>query len=129
MNTKQFTISILKEARADENRTPFTPDQIKTLITNFPNIKISVQPSKKRCFRDEEYSKAGAKLDEDITNSNIIFGIKEIDISKIIEDKTYLFFSHTSKVPNGNFKNSQDPAIIYKKKTFKRSSKKKCYLD
>ena len=128
MNTKQFTISILKEARADENRTPFTPDQIKTLITNFPNIKISIQPSKKRCFRDEEYSKAGAKLDEDITNSNIIFGIKEIDISKIIEDKTYLFFSHTSKVPNGNFKNSQDPAIIYKKKLLREVLKKNVTL-
>ena len=63
MNTKQFTISILKEARVDENRAPFTPDQIKILITKFPNIKISVQPSKKRCFKDEEYSKAGAKLD------------------------------------------------------------------
>ena len=128
MNTKQFTISILKEARADENRTPFTPDQIKTLITNFPNIKISVQPSKKRCFKDEEYSKAGAKLDEDITNSNIIFGIKEIDISKIIEDKTYLFFSHTSKVPNGNFQNSQDPAIIYKKKLLREVLKKNVTL-
>ena len=128
MNTKQFTISILKEARADENRTPFTPDQIKTLITNFPNIIISVQPSKKRCFKDEEYSKAGAKLDEDITNSNIIFGIKEIDISKIIEDKTYLFFSHTSKVPNGNVQNSQDPAIIYKKKLLREVLKKNVTL-
>ena len=56
MNTKQFTISILKEARADENRTPFTPDQVKILIANFPNMKILVQPSKKRCFKDEEYS-------------------------------------------------------------------------
>ena len=128
MNTKQFTISILKEARADENRTPFTPDQIKTLITNFPNIKISVQPSKKRCFKDEEYSKAGAKLDEDITNSNIIFGIKEIDISKIIENKTYLFFSHTSKVPNGNFQNSEDPAIIYKKNLLREVLKKNVTL-
>ena len=128
MNTKQFTISILKEARADENRTPFTPDQIKTLITNFPNIKISVQPSKKRCFKDEEYYKAGAKLDEDITNSNIIFGIKEIDISKIIEDKTYLFFSHTSKVPNRNFQNSQDPAIIYKKNLLKEVLKRNVTL-
>ena len=128
MNAKQFTISILKEARADENRTPFTPDQIKTLITNFPNIKISVQPSKKRCFKDEEYYKAGAKLDEDITNSSIIFGIKEIDISKIIEGKTYLFFSHTSKVPNGNFKNSQDPVIIYKKNLLREVLKKNVTL-
>ena len=128
MNTRQFTISILREARADENRAPFTPDQIKILITKFPNIKILVQPSKKRCFKDEEYYKAGAKLDEDITNSNIIFGIKEIDISKIIEGKTYLFFSHTSKVPNNNFQNSQDSAIIYKKNLLREILKKNVTL-
>ena len=128
MNTRKFTISILREARADEKRTPFTPDQVKILIANFPNIKILVQPSKKRCFKDEEYSKAGAKLDEDIINSNIIFGIKEVDISKIIEGKTYLFFSHTSKVPNSNVQNSQDQSIIYKKNLLRKVLKKNVTL-
>lgn len=128
MNTRKFTISILREARADEKRTPFTPDQVKILIANFPNIKILVQPSKKRCFKDEEYSKAGAKLDEDIINSNIIFGIKEVDISKIIEGKTYLFFSHTSKVPNDNVQNSQDQSIIYKKNLLRKVLKKNVTL-
>ena len=128
MNTSKFTISILREARVDEKRTPFTPDQVKILIVNFPNIKILVQPSKKRCFKDEEYSKAGAKLDEDIINSNIIFGIKEVDISKIIEGKTYLFFSHTSKVPNGNVQNSQDQSIIYKKNLLRKVLKKNVTL-
>ena len=98
MNKKYFTISIIKEARVDENRTPFTPNQIQTLISNFPNLNILVQPSKNRCFRDEDYSKAGAKIEEDISHSDIIFGIKEVEISKLIENKTYLFFSHTSKV-------------------------------
>ena len=128
MNTGKFTISILREARADEKRTPFTPDQVKILIANFPNMKILVQPSKKRCFKDEEYSKAGAKLNEDIVNSNIIFGIKEVDISKIIEGKTYLFFSHTSKVPNGNVQNSQDQSIIYKKNLLRKVLKKNVTL-
>ena len=128
MNTRRFTISILRESRADEKRTPFTPDQVKILIANFPNMKILVQPSKKRCFKDEEYSKAGAKLDEDIINSNIIFGIKEVDISKIIEGKTYLFFSHTSKVPNGNVQNSQDQSIIYKKNLLRKVLKKNVTL-
>jgi len=128
MNTSKFTISILREARVDEKRTPFTPDQVKILIVNFPNIKILVQPSKKRCFKDEEYSKAGAKLDEDIINSNIIFGIKEVDISKIIEGKTYLFFSHTSKVPNGNVQNSQDQSITYKKNLLRKVLKKNVTL-
>ena len=128
MNTSKFTISILREARVDEKRTPFTPDQVKILIANFPNIKILVQPSKKRCFKDEEYSKAGAKLEEDIINSNIIFGIKEVDISKIIEGKTYLFFSHTSKVQNGNVQNSQDQSITYKKNLLRKVLKKNVTL-
>ena len=37
-NRNHFTIAIIKEARIDENRTPFTPKQIQTLITNFPNL-------------------------------------------------------------------------------------------
>ena len=92
MNKKYFTISIIKEARIDENRTPFVPHQIQTLIANFPNLKILVQPSKNRCFKDEDYSKVGAKIEEDISKSDIIFGIKEVEISKLIENKTYLFF-------------------------------------
>ena len=51
MNKKYFTISIIKEARADEKRTPFTPNQIQTLISDFPDLKILVQPSKKDVLR------------------------------------------------------------------------------
>ena len=128
MNKNYFTISIIKEARVDENRTPLVPSQIKTLISNFPNLKILVQPSKNRCFKDEDYSKAGAKIEEDISQSDIIFGIKEVEISKLIENKTYLFFSHTSKVRNHNNQYTQDEAIIYKKKLLKEVLKKKITL-
>ena len=89
MNKKHFTISIIKEARVDESRTPFVPSQIQTLISNFPNLKILVQPSKNRCFKDEDYSKVGAKIEEDISQSDIIFGIKEVEISKL----NLVFFS------------------------------------
>ena len=128
MNKNYFTISIIKEARVDENRTPFIPNQIQTLISNFPNLKILVQPSKNRCFKDEDYSKAGAKITEDINQSDIIFGVKEVEISKLIENKTYLFFSHTSKVRNDNSQDSQDAAIIYKKKLLREVLKKKITL-
>ena len=128
MNKDYFTISIIKEARVDENRTPLVPSQIQTLISNFPNLKILVQPSKNRCFKDEDYSKAGAKIEEDISQSDIIFGIKEVEISKLIENKTYLFFSHTSKVRNDNSQTAQDAAIIYKKKLLKEVLKRKITL-
>jgi len=128
MKTKNLSISILREARVDENRTPFTPDQIKILISNFPNLTILVQPSKKRCFKDEEYFKAGAKIKEDISCSDIIFGVKEVEISKLIENKTYLFFSHTTKVRNYINQATQDKAIIYKKELLREIIKKKITL-
>ena len=128
MKKKYFTISIIKEARIDENRTPFTPNQIQTLIANFPNLKILVQPSKNRCFEDEDYSKAGAQIEEDISQSDIIFGIKEVEISKLIENKIYLFFSHTSKIRNDNDQSTQDSANLYKKKLLREILKKKITL-
>jgi len=128
MNKKYFTISIIKEARVDENRTPFVPNQIQTLISNFPNLKILVQPSKNRCFKDEDYSKVGAKIEEDISQSDIIFGIKEVEISKLIENKTYLFFSHTSKIRNDSSQSTQDATIIYKKTLLREVLKKKITL-
>jgi len=126
--TESFCISITKEARVDENRTPFVPNQIQTLISNFPDLKILVQPSKNRCFKDEDYSKSGAKIEEDISQSDIIFGIKEVEISKLIENKTYLFFSHTSKIRNDNNQTTQDATIIYKKKLLREVLKKKVTL-
>jgi len=128
MIKKYFTISIIKEARIDENRTPFTPNQIQTLIINFPNLHILVQPSKNRCFKDEDYSKVGAKIEEDISHSDIIFGVKEVEISTLIENKTYLFFSHTSKIRKDINQTTQDKAILYKKELLREVIKKKITL-
>ena len=125
---KNPIISIIREARIDENRTPLTPNQIQTLTNQFPNLQVFVQPSKKRCFKDEDYSKAGAKIKEDISNSDIIFGVKEVEISTLIENKTYLFFSHTSKVRKDINQTTQDKAITYKKDLLKEMIKRKITL-
>jgi len=125
---KNLIISIIRESRIDENRTPLTPNQIQTLTNKFPNLQVFVQPSKKRCFKDEDYSKAGAKIKEDISNSDIIFGVKEVEISTLIENKTYLFFSHTSKVRKDINQTTQDKAITYKKDLLKEVIKRKITL-
>ena len=44
MKKKKITLSILKEARIDENRVPFSPSQISYLLNRFSNLKIIVQP-------------------------------------------------------------------------------------
>ena len=125
---KNPIISIIREARIDENRTPLTPNQIQTLTNKFPNLQVFVQPSKKRCFKDNDYSKAGAKIKEDISYSDIIFGVKEVEISTLIENKTYLFFSHTSKVRKDINQATQNKAIIYKKKLLREVIKRKITL-
>jgi len=125
---KNPIISIIREARIDENRTPLTPNQIQTLTNKFPNLQVFVQPSKKRCFKDNDYSKAGAKIKEDISYSDIIFGVKEVEISTLIENKTYLFFSHTTKVRKDVNQAIQNKAIIYKKELLREVIKRKITL-
>ena len=44
MRNKKITLSIIKEARTDENRTPLVPSQISNLLDKLSNLKIIVQP-------------------------------------------------------------------------------------
>ena len=128
MKNKIITLAILIEARIDENRTPFSPLQILNLLNKFPNLKVIVQPSNRRCFKDEDYLKAGAQITDDLSSADIIFGVKEVDISTLIKDKTYLFFSHTSKVRQYIGQVIKDTAIIYKKELLKEVIKKNITL-
>ena len=128
MSKKKIILSIIREARADENRTPLIPSQISNLLDKFSNLKIIIQPSKNRCFKDEDYLKAGAEITDDLSNADIIFGVKEVEISKLFENKTYLFFSHTSKVRQYINKATQDKAIIYKKELLREVIKKNVTL-
>ena len=128
MKNKIITLAVLKEVRIDENRTPFSPDQVSIILNKFSNIKIIVQPSNRRCFKDEYYQKAGAQIKDDLSSANIIFGVKEVDISALIKDKTYLFFSHTSKVHQYIGQAIKDEAIIYKKELLREVIKKKITL-
>ena len=95
-------ISIIRESRTDDNRTPLTPKHIKELISRFPDIKIFVQPSKHRCFFDQEYEEHGAIIKEDLTDCDLILGVKEIDPDLLIPSKNYIFFSHTAKIQSDN---------------------------
>ena len=89
----QFTyIGIIRETRNDEYRTPIVPADIKKFKKNKPNIKFIIQPSNNRCFSDEEYELCGAKINENLNECSIIFGVKEIDSNILINNRTYLFF-------------------------------------
>jgi alpha-aminoadipic semialdehyde synthase len=91
------TIGIRREDKnIYERRTPIIPEHIREL-SNEHSIDFVVEPSKIRVFTDDEYSEAGAKIDEDLSGCDIIFSIKELPLDFIMPGKTYVFFSHTIK--------------------------------
>jgi alanine dehydrogenase len=128
MKNNKITLSILREARIDENRAPFSPTQISNLLNKFSNLIIIVQPSKRRCFKDDDYLKTGAQITDDLSSADIIFGVKEVEISTLIKNKTYLFFSHTSKVRRYIGQIIEDKSIIYKKELLREVIKKNITL-
>ena len=98
MDNQLTNIGIVRESRNDENRTPLVPEHIKKYKESNPNINFIIQPSNSRCFSDEEYELCGAKINENLNQCSIIFGVKEIDPNILINNRTYLFFSHTFKI-------------------------------
>lgn len=106
-------IGIIKEEKIPaDNRVALTPDQCRWLLSNNNKLTIIVQPSPTRCFPDTEYEKAGAILSDRLEDCTILLGIKEAAINSLIDNKTYLFFSHTKKKQPHNQKLLQ--AILQK---------------
>ena len=98
-------VGILREGKIPpDKRVPLTPEQCVEVQKKIPNISILVQPSPVRCFKDEEYSNVGIELNEDLSDCNILLGVKEVRIQDFIEGKIYLFFSHTIKKQQYNQK-------------------------
>ena len=61
-----------------------------------------VQKSSIRCFDDEEYANLGITLLDDMSDCDVLFGIKEVLKSELIDGKTYFYFSHTIKEQSYN---------------------------
>lgn len=91
-------IGLIRERKKQpDERVPFTPQQCAYIQAANPALKIVVEPSPSRCFTDAEYAAAGIELVDDLSNCDILMGIKEVPADKLIPGKTYFFFSHTKK--------------------------------
>lgn len=94
----QVKIGIVREGKVPPDyRVPLTPLQAAAIPQRFPGVTVAVQPSPIRKFTDAEYAAAGVSLQEDLTDCDILLGVKEVPIDMLIPNKTYLFFSHTIK--------------------------------
>lgn len=91
-------IGILKETKTPiDNRVALTPQQIAMLQEEFPEVSFKVQSSDIRAYSDAEYIQLGVAVSKNVDDCDLLLGIKEADISTLIQDKHYLFFGHIAK--------------------------------
>lgn len=95
---KKIKVGLLKETKIPlDRRSALTPRTATELLTKFSNVELFVQPSDLRAFKDEEYTQKGLTLKENLEECDVLIGVKEVKIEKLIPEKTYLFFSHVAK--------------------------------
>jgi saccharopine dehydrogenase (NAD+, L-lysine forming) len=113
---QKIKIGVLREEKTPpDKRVPLTPLICSEIMQKYPNVEIVVQPSRIRCYTDEEYTFFGIPLQEDLSGCDVLMGVKEVPVDKLIPGKTYFFFSHTIKKQPHNQKLMK--ALIQKKIT------------
>ncbi|MGB3650001.1 MAG: NAD(P)-dependent oxidoreductase [Rivularia sp. (in: cyanobacteria)] len=91
-------VGIIREGKVNvDTRVPLTPKQCRYLLDTYQDLQIFVQPSQERCFSDREYQSQGIPIKENMQECELLLGVKEVPISMLLPQKTYLFFSHTIK--------------------------------
>ena len=89
---------ILKERKnPPDRRVVFSPDELVRLKQLHQNVSVKVEASDIRVFTDSQYEDLGIKITDDISDCDILFGVKEVPVENLIPNKSYFFFSHTIK--------------------------------
>ena len=89
---------IIKERKnPPDRRVVFSPDELTRLKQQHQNVTVKVERSDIRVFTDSEYENLGIELTDDISDCDILFGVKEVPVENLIPNKSYFFFSHTIK--------------------------------
>ena len=89
-------IGIIKEGKVPpDRRVPLTPKQCRE--TMLKGVDIAVQRSTVRAYADQEYTAMDVLVTHDLTDRDLIIGVKEVPLDMLMAEKAYLFFSHTIK--------------------------------
>ncbi|MDT8415934.1 MAG: NAD(P)-dependent oxidoreductase [Flavobacteriaceae bacterium] len=91
-------IGIIAERKSPpDRRVALTPVDCKKLMITYPELDICVEPSAIRVFSDDAYREQGVKVTKDLSDCDVLLGVKEVPEKHLIPQKKYIFFSHTIK--------------------------------
>jgi len=89
---------LIKERKnPPDRRVVFSPNELLRFKKEYPEAEIAVERSDIRIFKDEEYEALGFEITDDVSDCDVLFGVKEVPIESLIPNKKYFFFSHTIK--------------------------------
>ena len=89
---------IIKERKnPPDRRVVFTPEELVRLKTEHLQAEVKVESSDIRIFTDQQYSDLGIEVTTDMSDCDVLFGVKEVPVDALIPNKKYFFFSHTIK--------------------------------
>lgn len=96
---------IIKERKnPPDRRVVFSPKKLQEFKAAYPTAIIKIESSDIRVFSDEAYIKAGFEVVNDVSDCDVLLGVKEVPIDALIPNKKYFFFSHTIKKQSYNRK-------------------------
>ncbi|MDA8895431.1 NAD(P)-dependent oxidoreductase [Flavobacteriales bacterium] len=91
-------IALLREGKIPaDKRVALSPKQCLEVLKQYPGLVLVVQPSPIRKFTDQDYLDLGIILQEDLSDCDVLIGVKEVPNKDLIPHKTYFYFSHTIK--------------------------------
>ena len=89
---------IIKERKnPPDKRVVFSPKKLHQFQQKYPTAVIVVETSDIRVFSDDQYKNVGIDVVENVSDCDVLFGVKEMPIDALIPNKKYFFFSHTIK--------------------------------
>ncbi|WP_299096179.1 NAD(P)-dependent oxidoreductase [Winogradskyella sp.] len=90
--------AIIKERKnPPDRRVVFSPETLAEAREKFPEAEFVVESSDIRVFSDEAYAKLGFTVTDDVSDADVMIGVKEVPVENLIPNKKYFYFSHTIK--------------------------------
>lgn len=80
-----------------DRRVVFSPKKLKEFKEKFSEAELCVETSNIRVFSDDQYKNEGIDVTDNMSACDVLFGVKEVPINALINNKKYFFFSHTIK--------------------------------
>lgn len=91
-------IGIIRERKnPPDRRVVFSPEKAKELLEKYPKAELKIESSDIRVFSDNDYKNLDLQVSDNLTDCDVLLGVKEVPIDSLIPNKKYFFFSHTIK--------------------------------